>query len=315
MLDLRRLGVFREVCRLGSFSEAALALNYSQPAVSHHVARLELEVGTKLLDRSPRGGVATTPAGRALLSHAEILLAQVASAEAELGELIGDRESRVRLGAFATASATVVADAVAGFRAAHRAARLSIVEGEALETLQALANNQIDFAVVFDDPHHPLTVDESKIELRYLYRDPMLLALPARHRLARREVVELSELREDGWIEGEGAETPCSLILMTACEEAGFEPQVAFNSGNYQVVLRLVAAGVGVALVPDLALGTETPGVVMRPLRPRTPYRRIGLAVAAGGYRSAALRSMLDSLEGAFGRYAARQSAGLAVGL
>lgn len=307
MLDLKRLLVFREVCRKGSFSEAAVELNYSQPAVSHHIARLELEVGAKLLERPSRGKVFVTPAGEILLRHAEDLLDRLARAETEMGAVVVGQEQVVRLGAFATASATIVADAIAAYRARHGDPRLTLMEGEAPTTLSDLAHGRIDVAVIFDDPNHPLAVDAARIDLRYRYNDPLLLLLPARHRLARAGVVDLTALSDEAWIEGAGAETPCSLILAATCQQVGFEPKIAFSSGNYQVVRRLVAAGVGVALVPELALGETEPDVVVRPLRHLTPHRRIGLAVATDGHRSAALTAMLEALEESFAGYRARQ--------
>lgn len=308
MLDLKRLRVFREVCRRGSFSEAAFELNYSQPAVSHHIARLELEVGAKLLERPSRGKVFVTPTGEVLLRHAEDLLARLASAEDELGALVVGREPVVRLGAFATASATIVANAIATYRERHGDIHLTLIEGEAPAALDDLMNGRIDIAVVFDDPNHALSVDTDRVELRYLYTDPMLLLMPVHHPLADGDAVELTALRDEAWIEGAGAETPCSLILTATCQEVGFEPKIAFSSGNYQVVPRLVAAGVGVALVPELALGEDVPGVVVCPLRLSTPHRRIGLAVSVKGYRSPAFTAMLDALEGSFASYVARQT-------
>jgi DNA-binding transcriptional LysR family regulator len=296
MLDLRRLKIFREVARLRSFSAAALALDYSQPAVSHHISRLELEVGAQLLERSHRGGVTLTEAGEVLLEHAETLLARMEDAEAELAEVTFASSSRVRLGAFATASATIVADALVRVRHLRPDLTITLVEGEYPETIERLKSRHIDIAVVFDDPLHPVPPDE-QVEIRYLYEDPLLLALPRRHRLAQQDTVDIADLEADAWIEGAGRETPCSLILFAACQEAGYEPRIGFSSGNYQVVQRLVAAGVGVALVPELALWGPYPDVVIRPLTPRNPYRRIGVAVLRGGYRRPPVEAMLAEIE------------------
>ena len=306
MLDLKRLKIFREVARLGSFSGAAYALDYSQPAVSHHISRLELEVGAQLIERRPRGGTALTPAGDLLLAHAEILLDRMADAEAELAETIRCTKTCVRLGAFATASATIVPQAIGAVRRLSSDTTFTLIEGEGVETIERLRARHVDIGLVFDDPLHPLVVDDD-VELRYLYDDPMLLALPREHPLTRRDVVTLRDLRDEHWIEGAGRETPCSLILLAACEEAGFEPRVAFSSGNYQVVQRLVAAGVGVALVPELAITGADPGVVIRTLDPGGLGRRIGVAVRRNGYRSSAVELTLAQLEEACDAYAAEQ--------
>jgi len=307
MLDLKRLRVFREVARLGSFSGAAAALDYSQPAVSHHVSRLELEVGTQLMERGSRGGTVLTAAGELLLQHAELLLDRMADAEAELAETIHSAKACVRLGAFATASATLVPHAIGAVRRISPQTTFTLIEGEGAETLERLRSRHVDIAIVFDDPLHPLAVD-SDIELRYLYDDSMLLALPREHRFSRNnDVVDLADLRDEYWIEGAGRETPCSLILLAACERAGYEPRVAFSSGNYQVVQRLVAAGVGVALVPELAITGADPSVVVRTLGPANLYRRIGVAVRGDGYRSEAVKLMLAQFAEACEMYAAEQ--------
>jgi DNA-binding transcriptional LysR family regulator len=301
MLDLRRLKVFCEVARLRSFSAAAASLDYSQPAVSHHVSRLELEVGVQLLERRNPGGVMLTPAGRALASHAERLLAQMSEAEAELAEISSAVDNRVRLGAFPTAGATIVADALVRVRMHRPELAVTLVEGEPRETIERLRSRHIDIGVVFDDPSHPIPADD-QCEVRYLYDDLLLMALPRRHPLAREEIVDLMDLRDDDWIAGAGPETPCSLILAAACQAVGYEPRIAFSSGNYQVVQRLVAAGVGIALVPELALLGAHPEVVTRQIAPATPYRRV--AVATRGYSSPGVEVMLTHLEGVCREYA-----------
>lgn len=300
MLDLKRLVVFREVVRRRSFSAAAEELNYSQPAVSHHVSRLELEIGARLLERGRPDEFALTDAGRALLAHAEVLLDRAMEAESELAAIVGT-QVEVRLGAFATASATLVIEALVEVRRAWPHLPVTLVEGEAAVTLDALRGGRLDIAVVFDDPLHPLPGDDA-IELRYRVEDPMLLAIPATHRLGRRPRIALADLRDEAWIEGAGEETPCSLILVAACQEAGFQPRIAVNSGNFQVVQELVAAGVGVALVPRLAIDRPPRGVVFRELRPACPFRRIGLATRRATSMTPATRAMLASLEAACAR-------------
>lgn len=302
MLDLKRLAVFREVARRGSFSEAAAALNYSQPAVSHHVSRLELELGVRLVQRGNRAGLTLTEAGRVLLGEAEALLDRAADAEEVLKGVLGTAPDRVRLGAFATASATIVAWAISELRRSSPEVRPSLLEGEPLDTLTALQHRQIDVGLVFDDQDHPLAPLDG-VELRYRFEDPMLVALPEGHRLADRAQVRLEDLGLEQWIEGAGEETPCSLILVRACGQAGFRPEIAFNSGNFQVVGQLVASGVGVALVPWLAVHPAPQGVAIRPLEGLSPHRRIAVAVRSGGSVGHAARTMLEVLDRSFARW------------
>jgi DNA-binding transcriptional LysR family regulator len=307
VLDLKRLKVLAEVARCGSFSGAADAMDYSQPAISNNISRLELEVGARLLDRRRSGGVQLTEAGTVLLGHAHVLLEQMADAEEELSELIETSQRLVRLGAFATASATIVAQTVARFRNTKNVS-FTLIEGESSEMFERLKSRQIDLALVFDDAAHPIADDEL-VELRYLYRDPMLIALPARHPLAKQEHVDITALAHEAWIEGAGRESPCSLILNGLCEEAGFDPRVSFNSGNYQVVLSLVGAGVGVALVPELAIprsGVDPSVTLCRP-KYEDVVRRIAVAVLRNRYRPPAAQAVLEEVERACSKWAARR--------
>ena len=297
MLDLKRLKVLVEVVRCGSFSAAADAMDYSQPAISNNINRLELEVGTQLIDRRRVGGIELTEAGRVLLPHAHALLDRVADAEGELDELIGVGRRVVRLGAFATASATIVADAIARLRA-DDAVRFTLIEGETPESIERLKSKQIDLALVFDDERHPLAEDEV-VELHYVRRDPMLLAVPADHPLAARAEIDIADLAAESWIEGARHESPCSLILDQLCQDAGFDPKASFNSGDYQVVLSLVAAGVGVALVPELAVTGSSVGrgVALRPLRGDPAARRIAIAALRNRFQPPATQRVFAELE------------------
>jgi DNA-binding transcriptional LysR family regulator len=307
MLDLKRLMIFREVARQSSFSEAACTLSYSQPAVSHHISRLERELDARLLERSSRGDVRLTDAGRVLFRHAEALLAAASNAEMEVAEVVGNRECRVRLGAFATGAATIVADAIARFRSATPSVKLTLFEGEAPGTISALKARSIDLALIFDDPEHPLGPDE-QLDYRHLYDDPMLLALPVGHRLAATPVIPLAALEEESWIEGAGEDTPCSLILASACRKMGFEPRVGFSSGNYSIVQRMVTTGVGVAMVPELALTNPDPRIVLRRLDPE-PRRRVILASNHTAYHSEAVKAMAAAIEEVCESYAAGRDA------
>ncbi|MFN8201255.1 MAG: LysR substrate-binding domain-containing protein [Solirubrobacteraceae bacterium] len=299
MLDPKRLLIFKEVAERGSFSAAAHALSYTQPAVSHHVAQLELEVGAKLVTRRSRGPH-LTPAGEVLYEHACGILERVAEAETAVAEVTG-RGTRVRLGAFATASATVVVDALARLGAQAPQVRISLVEGEATDTIMRLKAHQIDVAIVFDSLAYALTEDPD-VSYAYVGSDPMLLALPARHPIVRQPEIRLTDLATEGWIEGAGAETAASLILLEACQRAGFEPRVAFNSGNYQVVLRLVAAGVGVALIPRLAVCGDLEHIAIRSLADGEVCRRIALATRRNGYRSPGMGLVMAELSAACAR-------------
>src|SRR6266545_6196532 len=155
MFDARLLSVFREVATRGSFSEAATALSFTQPAVSQQIARLESQLGTRLLARDARG-VTLTPAGEVLLRHAEAVLAQLREAEAEVQAVAGVERPRLRVGAFASAAASIMPPALAELRTAHPAAEVAMRVVEMPESLDALRTGELDLSVIIDSARAPL---------------------------------------------------------------------------------------------------------------------------------------------------------------
>lgn len=284
MLNLRRLTVFREVARRGSFSLAAEALSYSQPAVSHHVTSLEREIGAKLLDRGSRGELHLTEVGTVMLAQAEMLLEVADAAEREISQTInGDGE--IHLGV--TGGAPIIADALVLFHRAHPTAELKLFEGDRIDAITALRVRELDIGLVVDDPDDPLPPD-AKFEAEPLYDDPLLLVLPEHHPLADAEIVDLIDLAEESWIDRvsdtspwashhPGLITPWSKMLKSACRDAGFEPNIAISARNPLTVQRLVVAGVGIALLTELALADPHPRVRIREFKP-AKTRRILLA-------------------------------------
>src|SRR5262245_57087037 len=198
MFDARLLTVFREVATRGSFSDAAAALSFTQPAVSQQIARLERELGTKLLARNARG-VSLTPAGEVLLRHAEAMLQQLRQAEAEVQAVAGVERPQLRVGAFASAAASVMPPALAQLRAAHPAAAVTMRVTEMPESLDALRTGELGRSLSIDAVRTPLELP-SDLEVTDLFEDPFLAALPYSHPLAGRGAVALAELREEEWM-------------------------------------------------------------------------------------------------------------------
>jgi DNA-binding transcriptional LysR family regulator len=306
MLDVKRLRVLREVAERGSFSAAADSLAYTQSAVSQQIAALERESGAKLVDRSARG-VRLTDAGRALVEHSDAILARLAAAEQELEDIAGLRGGRVRLATFPSAGATLVPPAIAEFSAAHPGVELSLIEAEPEESLPRLKAGELDVALVLEHsaPGTGGRRADDDIELIRLLDDPLYAALPPGHRLAGKRRLRLSDLAEEIWIQSDVCAS-CGQLNMAACRAAGFEPRVEFQSDDYNVIQGLVAAGVGVALIAELALTNLRDDIAIRSLGPDTPVRRVCAATLAGGYRSPAVEAMLETLDRAVERYRAR---------
>jgi DNA-binding transcriptional LysR family regulator len=307
MFDVRLLSVFREVATRGSFSEAAVALSFTQPAISQQIARLERQLGTRLLIRDARG-VTVTPAGEVLLRHAEAVMEQLRQAEAEVQAVAGVARPRLRVGAFPSAAASIMPPALAALRAAHPAAEVSMRVIEAPEALDALRTGELDVAMVLDSELTPLDL-AAGIEAVPVLVDPLLVALPYSHRLAGRSSVSLADLRDEEWMVcGVGGTCADSNVILRACREAGFAPKIGFDSDDYAAIMGMVASGMGVALIPSLALVSARDDIAIRPLRGAAPTRRIRAAVAADR-PSALADALLETLRaaGSERRWAGRQ--------
>jgi DNA-binding transcriptional LysR family regulator len=293
MLNLKRLQVLREVVARGSFSEAAEALRYSQSAVSQAVATLEAEVGATLVVRDRRG-LQPTAAGAALVEHADAILARMEAAEESVAAITGLRGGRLRMASFPTAGATLMPLAIAAFREAHPEIALSLVEGEPEEISPRLRSGEIDLALLFEFPGVGEPVSNG-VQTVDLLEDPMHVALPVSHRLARRDEVRLEDLRAEAWVQT-SASSPCAGHVVRCCHAAGFEPLVSFESDDYQTVQGLVAAGVGVALIPELALSSVRDDIVVRALSPESPVRRVVAATPQPPGVAPAAAKMVETL-------------------
>jgi len=297
MLNVGRLNVFREVIAHGSFSAAADALAYSQSAVSQAIATLEGEAGTALIERS-RGGVRPTTAGAALAGHLGGILGQIESAEREVAAIAAGRGGRLRTASFPSAGATLMPAAVAGFRSSHPGVELTLAEGEPEEIGPRLRAGEFDLVLLyeFEGGGERLAAGMRRFEL---LDDPLHLALPADHPLATRgKPPRLADLAGESLVQT-SATTPCARHVVRSCHVAGFEPRVGFESDDYATVQGLVAAGVGVALIPQLALSPVRPDVVIRSLGPRGPVRRVFAATPRSAAASPAVATMLDVLRAA----------------
>ncbi len=304
MLDVRRLNVLREVASRGSFSAAADRLFLSQSAVSQQVAALEREVGMPLLDRT-RDGPRLTDAGRALVAHADAVIARLDEAERELQAIAGLEGGELRMASFASASATIVTEAAAEFTKRYPKVRLSLSEAEPEDSVPPrLRAGELDLALMLD---YPIVPEEPHrdLELTLLLTESMHLALPSDHRYAERQTVRLADLADEPWLAGV-APSSCREVVVRACQEAGFEPEISYESDDYAVLQGLVAAGLGVTFLPDLALPMLRSDLVVRAAKPEAPKRRIWAATRSAGSRSPATEAMVAILGEVGTRWTAR---------
>lgn len=302
MLNVGRLRILVAVADHGSFSAAADALSYTQSAVSQQIATLEAETGMTMLERHPRG-IRLTSAGEALVEHAKGILAGLEVAEAELSEIAGLRAGRLRMASFPTAGATLMPLAIAMFRAAHPGVELTLSEGEPEQIAPRLAAGELDMALLFEfDETGSSRLGGERLRRIDLLEDPMCLALALEHPLARKRELRLEDLADEAWVQT-SRESPCARHVVRCCHAAGFEPNVAFESDDYQTVQGLVAAGVGVALIPELALSAPREDIAIRALHPGPPVRRVIAATPAGARVSPAAPAMLAMLADVAARY------------
>jgi molybdate transport repressor ModE-like protein len=241
MLDVTRLRVLDAVARHGSVTAAAKELHYSQPTVSHHLARLEAETGAQLLQRVGRG-VRLTQAGQLLADRAAEIIGRIDAADAELAAHVGLTTGRVRLAGFSSVIGSLVPRAVAALAGKHPGLRVSLVDTHPPEALELLRAGTIDVAVIFRyDETEP---EPDGVRLHHLLDDPVYV-------LSTRRVRALSTLRDDTWIAG--CER-CRSHLLALCADEGFEPRIGYASDDMVVMQTLVAAGLGATIMPGLAL-------------------------------------------------------------
>ncbi len=241
MLDLNRLRVLAAVARTGSVTAAARELHYSQPSVSHHLARLETETGAQLIQRVGRG-IRLTEAGRVLAERAVEILGRVDSASAELDGYVGLSAGRLRVAGYSSAVVALLPPVAAALERDHPGLRLEIVDTHPPEALDLLRAGEVDAAIVFR--YDESADDPNGIRLQFLRDDPTYL-------LTLGEPSRVQEHRDDTWV---GGCARCREHMVELCEREGFEPRIAFSTDDMVAIQALVAAGMGVATIPGLAL-------------------------------------------------------------
>ena len=295
MIDTAGFRVMRAIAEEGSFTAAALALGYSQPAVSQMVRRLEQRTGTALVERVGRS-VRLTEAGQVLARHAVSVLSSMEAAEEEIAAITGLRAGRVRLAAFPSSASTLVPTALAQVRRDHPGVSVSFSEAEPPESLASLRAGDCDIAVAFSYEGTDLARGEESLDSFVTYplmEDEVHLALPTGHPRANDPVVRIEDLADEDWIAG----CPrCRGHLLQVCSNAGFVPRVGFETEDYVTVMSFVANGLGIALVPGLIMrNTRHPDVVTVPIEPAS--RRTVYAVTTPDLqRVPAVAATLDAL-------------------
>jgi DNA-binding transcriptional LysR family regulator len=296
MPDLRQLRALQAVAEAGSFSGAADALNYTQPAVSKSVATLERELGAVLVERECRP-VRLTDAGVALVRHADEVFARLSSAKLEIEAITQAEAGTVTVGTFGSAAAAFVVDALCEFRKRHPEVRVSIVEGMPSSLIRRLRAGELDLAVVFDFPAAGEDIGEA-LELHQLLDQPFDIVLHGNHPLASVKRVRPVDLANDDWIlQDFGPDSPTLKLVGRMCAAAGFEPRVAFRVNDCQVILAMVAAGEGISILPRLMVDPLHADVVVRPVERDAPIQRVAAVRLPTRYLAPVTAEFLSALQ------------------
>ncbi|SEL38905.1 LysR family transcriptional regulator [Streptacidiphilus jiangxiensis] len=277
MIDVQRLAVLREVSRQGSFNQAAGVLRLTPSAVSQQIAALERRLGSRVVERSTRG-VVLTEAGRLLVDAAEAIAAELADAQQRIDRLAQPRQT-LTVATFASGGRHLLPGVLGGFVADHPEAELTIVEAEPEESLPLVREGRVDVALAyhFDGPPPARPGDRTGLDWAPLLDDPLRVVLPRAHpRAGGPATVDLADLAGERWVLG------ClksAAQLARYAELAGVELSVSCSSTDYAFAQSLVRAGVGIALIPQIAVERAPDLVALTPASP-APVRHIGLARA-----------------------------------
>lgn len=295
MIDPRRLRVLTEVARFGSFNRAAAEMRLTPSAVSQQISALERTVGTPVVRRSTRG-VELTEAGRVLVGTAETISAELSSAEREIARLATERVEQFTVATFTSGGQRILPHALIGFTTERPGVELTVIESEPEESLPLVRSGAADLALVyhFDSPP-PMPAGLDRMPL---LDDPMWIVFPAGHRLAGRTAVTVSELAGERWVHG------CLSVgemLDHYAALAGFRVRTACRGTDYQFAQSLVRAGVGIAMIPEVALTADASGLTAARLTPPGPCRYVSVATSKRRRTDPLVRSLLAALRDTVG--------------
>lgn len=308
MADLRQLRALQAVAEGGSFSAAADALNYTQPAISKTIAGLEAELGAVLVERQQRP-LQLTDAGQALIRHADEVFARLSSAQAEIDAITRVDAGSVGVGTFSSAGATFVVDALCAFRREHPNVEVTIAEGIPSAMIKRLRAGELDLAVIWDLPDAGDDMGVG-LEVHHLFDDPWALVLNPDHPLAGQDVVDPRDLADEDWLMPSFMPGgPSARTLGRWAASHGFEPNIVFRVNDCQMTKAMVAANEGVSLIPRMMLDPPPAEVVIKRMSGQPIARRISAVRLPTRYLSPACAAFLEATRDAASRREALQQA------
>ncbi len=301
MLDIRRLELLKAVVDAGSITAAARTMGYSPSAISQSLTVLEREAKTTLFERAGRG-LRPTEAALLLARHAEGLLTHLERAEAELDALRSGKAGRFRVAAFGTAGASLVPKALARFKKRYPQLDLDLLISETHEALAALRAGTIDLALVGE--HRKLSRSSlPDLDYTIVLEDPYRVVVPRSHPIASADEVSLGEFRDESWISTASARCNCLETVTNACARAGFTPDFALEADEFATTIGFVAAGLGVSMVPMLALSSVPDAVRVLRIRSLEPKRYVYAVTRPVSASNVIIETMLDALRRSAGSH------------
>jgi DNA-binding transcriptional LysR family regulator len=290
-LDVGRLSLLREIGVRGSIAGAARALGLTASAVSQQLALLERETGASLVDRSPRGVVLTGP-GRRLAARAEEVRDILVAAQGDLDRLAGTLGGPVTLAAVASAALTFGSDAVLELASTHPGIEPRIVVSEPTRAIELLVAGDVDLAVVDEYDYVPLAVPDYLVASA-LHVEPLVAVVPLGW--SGPEQLRLADLAGEGWVMPPD-DASCGLAVRSACRAAGFEPRIGWTTDDMLILVRAVAAGHGVAVLPRLSVALDAAAVQTRELHEPLLVRRLTVVARASTLARPAVAAVHEAL-------------------
>lgn len=265
-MELRQIRYFTVLADELSFTRAARRLHVSQPPLSFQIARLEVELGARLFDRTSRS-VVLSEAGKAFLPHAQAVLARLEEARSHVTRVASGLQGGVQIGLAGSHFLGPFPKFIQQFRLQRPAVEVGLHEMKPSDHLQALRDGRVDLCVS-RNPMNDAQAGDRQFSAALLWRDPVVVALPPGHQLASRSWLNLADLKDEDFVFLRLDSSPFAMRLFEACVQAGFAPRIAQQVVEVPAALNLVAAGLGVALVPASMALLRADAVGISSLRP-----------------------------------------------
>jgi len=284
IMELYQLGYFIEIARQRSFTRAAERLHMAQPALSQQMKNLESELGTALFIRG-RKEIQLTAAGKAFLPRAEALLTQAEAAKAIVSDVAQLRGGKLIIAAIPSVRACLLPEVIRSFSRQHEQVELQLIEDSSERVSENVESGLADIGFL------QLPASKSAFETRTIISEPFVLLVAKSHSLVKQKEVALKQLATESFIFYKGRARDTAL---EACRKAGFEPRIACESGELETVRALVAAGLGLAVVPQLATGNLPKTIQAITIREPKMQRQIAAVWQKGSVLSPAAQALLE---------------------